>query len=154
MSLQSCLTLPDPKDCSPQAPLCMEFSWQEYWRGLRCPPPVDLSHPGIEPASSSAPTLQTASLFWATWEALIFRVPELKIFGYLFVFKFGFYLRVLLGRYSTRESQTRVIAKKNLLLLYEKKLHSINIQWTHPVFISGSLISLFLESNDENFSLA
>lgn len=112
MPLQSCLTLPSPKDCSPQAPLCMGSPRQEYWGGLWCPPPLDLSHPGIEPASPAAPTLQTASLFWVTWEALIFRVPELKIFGNLFVSKFGFYLRVLLDRYSTRESQTRVISKK------------------------------------------
>ena len=33
-SLQSCLTLCDPMDCSPQAPLSMEFSKQEYWSGL------------------------------------------------------------------------------------------------------------------------
>ena len=30
----SCLTLFDPKDCSRQAPLSMEFSTQEYWSGL------------------------------------------------------------------------------------------------------------------------
>ena len=28
---QSCLTLCDPIDCSPKAPLSMEFSRQEYW---------------------------------------------------------------------------------------------------------------------------
>ena len=32
-----------------QAPLPMVFSRQEYWSGLQCPPPGDLSHPGIEP---------------------------------------------------------------------------------------------------------
>ena len=31
---QSCLTLCDPMDCSPQAPLSMGFSSQEYWNGL------------------------------------------------------------------------------------------------------------------------
>ena len=34
-----------------QAPLSMEFSWQEYWRGLPCPTPEDLPDPGIELAS-------------------------------------------------------------------------------------------------------
>ena len=29
----------------------MGFSRQEYWSGLPCPPPEDLSDPGIEPAS-------------------------------------------------------------------------------------------------------
>ena len=38
-----------------QAPLSIEFSRQEYWRGLPCPPPGDLPDPGIE---SWLPTLQ------------------------------------------------------------------------------------------------
>ena len=32
-----------------QAPLSMEFSRQEYWSELPCPPPGDLSYPWIEP---------------------------------------------------------------------------------------------------------
>ena len=32
-----------------QAPLSMEFSRQEYWSGLPCPPPGDLPDPGIKP---------------------------------------------------------------------------------------------------------
>ena len=34
-----------------QAPLSMEFSRQEYWSGLPCPPPGDVPDPRIEPAS-------------------------------------------------------------------------------------------------------
>ena len=30
---QLCPTLCDPMDCSPQAPLPMEFSRQDYWSG-------------------------------------------------------------------------------------------------------------------------
>ena len=41
----------DPMDLALQAPLSMGFSRQEYWSGLSCPPPGDLSSPGIEPAS-------------------------------------------------------------------------------------------------------
>ena len=37
----------------------MEFSSQEYWSGLLCPPPRDLPNPGTEPRS---PTLQADSL--------------------------------------------------------------------------------------------
>ena len=37
----------------------MEFSWQEYWSGLPCPPPGNLPHPGTERRS---PALQTDSL--------------------------------------------------------------------------------------------
>ena len=56
---QSCLTLCDPMDCSPQVPLSMEFSSQEYWSGFPCPSPGDLPDPGIKPRS---PTLQESSL--------------------------------------------------------------------------------------------
>ena len=34
-----------------QAPLSMEFSRQECWSGLPCPPPGDLPNPGIKPRS-------------------------------------------------------------------------------------------------------
>ena len=34
-----------------QAPLSMEFSKQEYWSGLPCPPPRDLPDSGIKPLS-------------------------------------------------------------------------------------------------------
>ena len=42
-----------------QALLPIGFSRQEYWSGLPCLPPEDLSDPGIEPRSS---TLQADSL--------------------------------------------------------------------------------------------
>ena len=50
-----------------QAPLSVGFSRQEYWRGLPCPPPGDLTDPGIKPMS---PALQAASLPLSHWEAL------------------------------------------------------------------------------------
>ena len=40
-----------------QAPLSMGFFWQEYWSGLPCLPPGDLSDPGIEPMSLRSPEL-------------------------------------------------------------------------------------------------
>ena len=58
--LQSCPALcdpMDPMDC--QALLFMEFSRQEYWSGLPCPPLGDLPHPGMEPVF---PALQVDSL--------------------------------------------------------------------------------------------
>ena len=54
-----------------QVPLSMEFSRQEYWSELSCPPPPgDPPKPGIEPASLMSPAL--ADGFFrttATWEA-------------------------------------------------------------------------------------
>ena len=51
---QSRLTLCDPMDDS-----LVEFSRQEYWRGLPCPSPEALPDPGTEPRS---PALQADSL--------------------------------------------------------------------------------------------
>ena len=45
-----------------QALLSMEFPRQEYWSGLPCPPPGDLSNPRMEPASPATPALQADSL--------------------------------------------------------------------------------------------
>ena len=42
-----------------QAPLSMEFAWQEYWNRLPRPPPGDLPDRGVEPMS---PALQADSL--------------------------------------------------------------------------------------------
>ena len=39
-SLQSCLTLWDPIDCSPPGSPSLGFSRQEYWSGLPFPSPV------------------------------------------------------------------------------------------------------------------
>ena len=48
----------------------MGFSRQEHWGGLPCPPPGDLPHPGMEPASLVSPAV-VGRFFTtgATWEA-------------------------------------------------------------------------------------
>ena len=53
-----------------QVPLSMGFSTQEYWSGLPCPPPGDLSEPGIETVSLMSSAL-TGKFFTTstTWEA-------------------------------------------------------------------------------------
>ena len=48
-----------PLVCSPQAPLSIGFSRQEYWNGLPFPSPGDLIHPEIE---TKYPALQVDSL--------------------------------------------------------------------------------------------
>ena len=40
-----------------QAPLSMGFPRQEYWSGLPCPPPEEISHPGMELMSHWSPAL-------------------------------------------------------------------------------------------------
>ena len=55
-----------------QAPLSMGFSRQEYWSGLPCPSPGDLSDPGIKPAFLMSPALTDAFFTTrTTWEAQI-----------------------------------------------------------------------------------
>ena len=55
-----------------QAPLSMGFSRPEYWSGLPCPSPGDLSKPGIEPACLMSPALAsecfTNSAIWRDWK--------------------------------------------------------------------------------------
>ena len=59
-SLLSCVQLFEtPWTIAHQVPLSMEFSRQEYWSRLPCPPPGDLPEPVIEPGS---PALQADSL--------------------------------------------------------------------------------------------
>ena len=61
---QSCLTLSNPRECSPQAPLSMKFSRQEYWSVLLFPIPRDLPKSGIKPMSLVSPAL--AGRFFTT----------------------------------------------------------------------------------------
>ena len=56
---KSCPTLATPWTIACHTPLSMEFSRQEHWSGLPCPPPGDLPNPGMKPGS---PALQTDSL--------------------------------------------------------------------------------------------
>ena len=51
------LMLCDPMDCSLPGPSVHEVLQARYWSGLPCPPPGDLPHPGIEPASFTSPAL-------------------------------------------------------------------------------------------------
>ena len=44
--MQSCANF-----CNPRLHCSWGFSRQEYWNGFPCPPPGDLSNPGIEPRS-------------------------------------------------------------------------------------------------------
>ena len=44
-----------------EPPLSMGFSRQEYWSGLSCPPPGDLTDPETKPESPASPALQANS---------------------------------------------------------------------------------------------
>ena len=61
---QSCPALCDPMNCSLPGSSVWEFSRQEYWGGLPCPPLGDFPHPGIKPTSITSPAL--AGRFFTT----------------------------------------------------------------------------------------
>ena len=73
-SLQSCPAFLTLWTITCQVPLSMEFSRQEYWSGLPCFSPGDLSYPGIEPKSLVFPALAqgffTTSPMWEAQQAL------------------------------------------------------------------------------------
>ena len=60
-SLQSCL-FAILQIVAHQVPLFMEYSRQDYWSGLPCPPPGALPRSGINPMSLLFPALQADSL--------------------------------------------------------------------------------------------
>ena len=80
LSHLSCVWLfATPWTVAHQAPLSMGFSGQEYWSGWPCPPPGDLSDPGIKSAPLPSPAL--AGGFFttsATWEAQMY-LCEIKL---------------------------------------------------------------------------
>ena len=74
-----------PHGLACRAPLSMEFSRQEYWRGLPCPSLGDLPNPGVKPVSLMFPAL--AGRFFttsATWEAQITGYPKVWKVGNLY----------------------------------------------------------------------
>ena len=77
-SIQLCLTFCNPMACSPPGPLSLEFSRQEYWRGLPFHSPGDLPDAGMEPKSLTLPSPALAGGFFTnstTW------IKELKNLG-------------------------------------------------------------------------
>ena len=102
-----------------QAPLTMGFSRQEYWSGLPCPPPGDLSDPEVELMSLSSTAL--TDVFFttsATWEA--------QIYTYM--------LLILVVQRKQRQHSKAIILQ---LKLNFKKLPYIPIKRKSLVFLRG-----------------
>ena len=86
-SLQSCLTLCHPMDCSQPGSSVYGNVQAKILSGLPCPPPGVLPNPGIKPISFTSPEL--AGRFFttsATWEAQrrhgrMLIQPRTKVFG-------------------------------------------------------------------------
>ena len=69
-SLQSCLTVSDPMDCSPPGSSVRGILQARILDRLPCPSPEDLPDPGIEPISLMSPVLaERVFTTSTTWEA-------------------------------------------------------------------------------------
>ena len=69
-SLQSCLTLCNPMNCSLPAPPVHGILQARIWSVLPCPPPGDLPNLGSEPMSLMSPALAGGFFTTSTtWEA-------------------------------------------------------------------------------------
>ena len=78
-SLQSCLTLCSPMDCSLPGCSVPGILQARILEWAACPPLGDLPKPGIKPTSPAAPTLQAYFLYrWATREASIWNISNVK----------------------------------------------------------------------------
>ena len=78
-SLQLCPALCDPMDHSLPGSSVHGIFQARILEGLPCPPPGDLSNPGIKPISLESPAL--AGEFFTTgttWEALTFGVNQIN----------------------------------------------------------------------------
>ena len=58
---QSCLTLCEPTDCSPQGSSALGVFKQGYWSELPLPAPGHLPNPGIKPKPPESPALPADS---------------------------------------------------------------------------------------------
>ena len=67
---QLCPNLFDPMNCNPPGSSVHGILQARILSGLPCPPPEDLPHPGIKPASLMSPALADGVFTTsATWEA-------------------------------------------------------------------------------------
>ena len=66
-----------PRTVARQAPLTIGFSRQEYWSGLPCPPPGDLSNSGIEPTTLMASALAPAPQYEINTHILLKRILKI-----------------------------------------------------------------------------
>ena len=63
-----------------QAPLATGLSWQEHWSGLLFPAPGYIADPGIELASSAAPTAKQN--FETSLPGFIYQIPPYLVNNY------------------------------------------------------------------------
>ena len=121
-----------------QASLSMEFSRQEYWNGLSCPPPGQPPDPEIKPESPESPALgQALSLlygptltpihdywkFFQFWLALTRRTFVGKVISLLFNTLTRFVIAFLPGRKHLLISWLQLLSTVNFGVQEKKICH-------------------------------
>jgi len=94
--LQLCLTVYHPMEYSLPGSSVHGILQARIWGGLLCPPPWDLSNPGIEPSSLKSPAL--AGKFFptsATWEAPTSYMKGQKIINFIHSLDFSLFMPYL-----------------------------------------------------------
>ena len=83
-SLQPCVTLSDPMDCSTPGSSAHGMLQAKNWRvcilgGGKCPPPRDFPDPGIKPVSLTSPALGGGFFTTSdTWEAHVYLSDQIS----------------------------------------------------------------------------
>ena len=96
LAAQSCPTLCGPMDCTPPGSSVLEFSRQQYWSGLPCPPPRDRPNPGTKPTSLMSAALadrffttkftREAQYIWCTeYDIILKDEKEMILCGFCFL---------------------------------------------------------------------
>ena len=94
--LQSCPTVCDSMNCGPQGSSVSGILYEECCSGLPCPPPGDLSDPGVKSKSPASPALQANSLLTCHARQLL----PIKLFSLKSSILFFFIYKYFLLKYN------------------------------------------------------
>ena len=125
---QSCQTLCDPVDCSPPAPLSMEFSKQEYWRGLVA---ISFSRGSSRPWDQTQVSFTAGRCFtiWATREAPNKTITAIK-FNKIAKYKINTQKSVIFY-VPTANSQKKNF--KNSFIIVPKRINYLGVNLTKEI---------------------
>ena len=133
-----------------QPPPSMRFSRQQYWGGVLCPPPRDLSNPGIEPASLTSPALAGGSFTTsATWYI------HINIHTYthinIHIHNFHHNCHLSLGLWESHTFKLHFIVNTGFLLLFfiwlPSNMHTQSFIFLVPISFSILSMIRILHSN-------
>ena len=119
-SLQSCMILCDPMDCSLPGSSVHGILQARYWSGLPCSSPEDLPNPGIKPATPPSPALAGGFFTTSTiLEALRVRQGSLFFCSYMIKPELSRHYGKIISGFSTMKVFHFEISTFNKLLFFK-----------------------------------